>query len=254
MIKLKRLWYRLLRKTPEDMEMVGYWKTKSSVAAKLMKKDGMTVMQMDGEKYPLNCFPRQHLLFGTLSKLKHEVKNQIFNDSWKLLDEGKPIAERVKKEVLPKLYEILRENKFDLVSPRSMAVPVREIHRAWTKVAPEHGALRDMICFVLQEDDAYRFRAQWIVSYFGWFRWFSPVKALETALTWLEHGEVIGDMKERIRLFRRVILALLQDKGFNEKFTKLFKEIDWSKLKLTKADKYHFRAKYFKVDFDRFDY
>ena len=34
----------------------------------------------------------------------------------------------------------------------------------------------------------------------------------------------------------------------------LCREMDWNKLRLTPADKYHFRGKWFKVDFDRFAY
>ena len=61
-------------------------------------------------------------------------------------------------------------------------------------------------------------------------------------------------MKERVRLFRRIVLLILQDEKIRECFEALCKEMNWNKLKLSKADKYFFRGKYFKVDFDKFDY
>ncbi len=166
------------------------------------------------------------------------------------------MVEYVGGTALVNVLEILEQQKYDLVPPQRMCPPVREIHRAWTKVSPETWRLRDLILYVLQEDDSYRFRLQWIVSYMPTFlfRFIDPIKAFGHALTWLENAEIIGDMKERQRLFKRIIMVLLKDERFAKGFRALFREIDWSKVKLTKADKYFFRGKYFKVDLDKFDY
>lgn len=255
-VYLQRKFFKLLGKKPTDFPMVKYWKTKDAVEAKVTSINGVTVMIMDGEDYPFPTFPRGYLLFGKLSKLKHEVKNQIFNDSWAKLEKGideKIISREISREILPKIYEILKEHRFDMIPPQKMTPSVQEIYRAFTKVAPEHPELRDLITYILQEDDAYRFRLQWIVTYFGWFRFF-PVKAFERGLTMLEHGEVIDDMKERQRLFKRIMIAFLKDGNARKKFNAFFKEVDWSKVKLSKADKYFFRGKYFKVDLDKLEY
>lgn len=239
------------------MPMVKYWKTKEAVEAKVTEIEGVTVMMMDGEDYPFPGFPRGYLLFGKLSKLKHEIKNQIFNDSWAKLEQGmseKQVAVDIKKTILPKIYELLTEHRYDMLPPQKMTCSVREIYRALTKVAPEQTKFRDLICYILQEDDAYRFRLQWIVTYFGWLKFFFPVKAFERGLVMLEHGEIIGDMKERQRLFKRILLAFLKDENVRKKFVTFFKEVNWSKVRLGKADKYYFRGKYFKVDLDKFDY
>ena len=88
----KKLYYRFIGKTPDKMEMVQYWKTKESVAAKIIKtKDGIQ-MKMEGEKHPFPTFPRGHILlagngeYSKLSVLKHQIKNKIFNDSWYSFD------------------------------------------------------------------------------------------------------------------------------------------------------------------------
>ena len=237
--------------------MVKYWKTSEAIQAKVTKEDGVIVMHMDGEKYTFPGFPRGYLLYGKLSKLKHEIKNQIFNDSWKLLEENKDITDKV-REVLPNIFKLLDESKYDMLPPRRMVKSVREIHRAWTKVSPETSKLRDLITFILQEDDSYRFRFQWTVMYlrpwiFKIFR-LDPIPWFKRSLVMMEHAEMIGDMKERARLFRRVILALLEDEIIHKKFIALFREIKWRRVKMSKADKYFFRGKYFKVDLDKFDY
>jgi len=120
-------------------------------------------------------------------------------------------------------------------------------------VSPNTHQLRDLICFILQEDDSYRFRVQWVARWFPFFM-FNPLKAFSKSLVWLEIAETIGDMKERVRLLRTILLIILKDRKVRDRFNSLFKEIKWSKVKMSKADKYFFRAKHFKVDLDKFDY
>lgn len=261
---IKQWFFKIIGKTPDSMPMVEYWKSKAQVEAKVMRgKDGATIMQMSGEKHPFPGFPRGHILFGSLSKLKHEIKNRIFNDSWKMLEEGKSheeVVERIRTEVFPYLRELFEPNRVDIVPPSSMCVSVKEIHRAWEKVAPGPNSIlfRDMICHILQEDDGYRFRFQWLVTYFNpssfLGRFFDPLKGFEKALTMLEHGEIIGDMKERIRLLRRILITMLRDPHIRGCFKAFCKEVDWNKVKLSEADKYFFRGKWFKVDLDKFEY
>ena len=178
MLKLKRWFFKILKKTPATMEMVRYWKTSEGVAAKITKKDGVIIMQMEGEKYDFPGYPRGHILYGPLSKIKHEVKNQIFNESWALLDEGKDISTHV-RDKLNNIYELMEMVQLDLLPPKRMVLPARELHRAWTKASPTTTKLRDVMCLILQEDDAYRFRLQWIV---GWmptwlFRFIDPLRS-----------------------------------------------------------------------------
>lgn len=253
-----RWYFKLLGKGPNDMEMVSYWKTKSRIGAKITKaSDGSVHMIMEGEKYPFPTFPRSHILYGHISKVKHEIKNQIFNDSWRLLEEGKnkeEIIEKIKEKLFGNIYSLFKETKNDMLPVSAMTPSVREIHRAWTKVSPKTWKLRDYLCFILQEDDSYRFRVQWLAEWFGWLMKLNPVKSFKFALGMLEHGEVISDMKERARLLKRVLLLVLEDSSIHRQFIDLFREINWKKVKLTKADKYHFRGKYFKVDLKYLEY
>ena len=235
--------------------MVKYWKTANSAAAKVITlKDGSTAMAIEGEDEIFPGYPRGHSLFGSLSPLKHQIKNQIFNDSWWALEDGKNegwIIDNIKDVIRNKLTTFWDDVKYDAIPPENMVEPVRELWRVFTKLEPESDIIKpikEMMCFIMQEDDAYRFRMQWL---FGIFK---HRRLLELALTEIENAEVISDMKEKERLFKRILLLILKDKRINYLFNKFCKEINWKKMRLTRADKYHFRGKYFKCDWDKFEY
>lgn len=245
------------------MSSVQYWKFADSIPAKILRdKDGSLTMRFEGEKEPFPTFPRGHLLFGNLSKLKHEIKVQIFNESWAQLEEGKErkeVIKEAKRKFFSEIADIGKSLKYDMLPEKSMCPAVREIYRAWTKVGGDK-TVRDILTFILQEDDGYRNRFQWMISYFNPNSWWvklarkSAMEMFDDAFGKLEHGEVINDMKERVRLVRRIIMLLLEDKDNWEFFERFYKEVDWNKVKLSEADKYHFRGKYFKVDWPYLTY
>ena len=253
-------------------EMVSWWKKKDKVRAKLVRTEqGDYRMLLEGEKYLQPNYPRGHILFGRMSKLKHVIKNEIFNRSWDSLERDYPkesIVSKIKGEILPAIFKIMEESRYDMLPFKSLSQSMKELWRAWTVVEgqlPEPRRtraqlLKELVVFILQEDDAYRFRFQWMCGFFNpnsWWRFLTSWKwyqGLDYALGLMEHAEIIGDMKERQRLFRRVILMVLEDPETRESFEMLIKELDWNKLKLSKADKYFFRGKYFKVDYPFYSY
>lgn len=226
-------------------------------------KDGAYIMYIKGEKYAFPGFPRGHLLYGTLSPLKHYIKTQLFNESWRMLEEGKSsedVALYVKQTVIPRMVELADEFRIHLLPRERMVSVVRAIWDGFEKI--ENGdkrikALKECLCYVLQEDDSYRFRVQFLISFFNPSSWWrrllkrSPIDDFKTALTWLEYAEVLDDMKGRIKLLRRILIALLQDTTIRRLFLELCSSVNWNKIKLTEADRYYFRAKYFKADFDK---
>lgn len=235
-----------------NKEMVSYWKRADSVEAKVYKtKGGHYEMQMKGEKYPFMGYPRGTLLFGKLSPLKHQIKNKIFNAAWAMLEKNKPESEikSYLESAWQEIFTLAEETKYDMVPFEQLMPPVKELHRAMTTVGVD-SRLRDVICFIFQEDDAYRMRCQWICKFFPWFGKPS-VEDFTYGLSMLEHGEAVGDMKERERLFKRIFLFMTKD---SDKFKDFLNETDWKKVALTKADKYFFRAKYFKVDYPEYRY
>lgn len=168
-------------------EQVSYWKRSGVAKAKVFEnKDGSQAMEIEGEKYPFPGVPRGHVLTGSLAKLKQTVKNRIFN------------------EVFAELGQMAEDMKNDMLPPEKMVPPIRELWR------------------VMQE---------------------------------LEDAEVVPDMKARIRLIKIIMTFFFQeDDAYRFRFQWILPRLNMKKIKLSRADKYYFRAKYFKVDHDLFDY
>lgn len=244
--------FNLFKKDYSKAPMVSYWKTKEAVEAKIVKApEGHYVMWMEGEKYPFPGRPRGEILFGKLSPLKHQIKNKIFNTAWAMLEEQKPEAEirAYLVSAWKEIYELAEGIHYDIVPFEALVPSVKEIHRAMDVVGTP-AILRDTICFILQEDDAYRNRLQWMVKFFP--RWGKPkFSDFDKGMEMLEHAEVVDDMKERERLFRRIMTFMVKD---SEMFSKFLKEVNWKKVALTEADKYFLRAKYFKCDWPEHQY
>lgn len=231
--------------------MVRYWKDKDAVEAKLIKTpEGHTIMYMEGEKYPFPGHPRGTFLYGNLSKVKHWIKNKVFNETWRLLGEQKDpedIKTYLKNDAWPYVFSLTEDFKYELLPFEALNPPIKELYRAMEAVDVD-SKLRDTIVAIFQEDDAYRWRFQWIVKFFPLVG--KPTrKHFFKALDMMEHAEEVGDMKERIRLVKRGLEFML-----DEKFDSFLKEMDWKKFKLTKADKYFFRAKWFRVDYPEYQY
>lgn len=241
-----------------NREMVKYWKTAESVEAKVYRSvGGHMEMQMLGEKYPFPGYPRGSLLYGKLSPLKHWIKNKVFNDTWRLLDEGREeeVRDHIKNDAQPYIFGLAEQCKYDMVPNEGMVPPVKEIHRALSVASndPTTRKWRDIITFILQEDDAYRMRFQWMTKFYP--RHKKPTcEDFLHGFKMLEHGEVVDDMKERARLLRRGFGAIVKDPETRGVVDGFLRVLDLTKLQLTRADKYFFRAKYFKVDWPAYQY
>ena len=229
-------------------EMVSWWKYKESVQAKVTTaKDGSYIMWMEGEKYPFPGYPRGHLIvnepgkFSPYSKLKHTIKTEIFNKNWWRLERGEAIQLEVSE-----IEKLVHELRYDMMPHEKCAPAVREIAENLT-----HPLWRTILRAIFQEDDAYRWRFQWMARYLDKK---DPIGSFDKAMEMLEHAEVIDDMKERIRLIRRVLLALWKDPTYAKYWIDFVQNVDLKKIQLTKADKYFFRAKYFKVDYPENQY
>lgn len=251
--------------------MVKYWKHSEAARAKVTEApDGHYQMFIEGEKYPFPGFPRGALLVGGVGKTieggtpgrslfaqtKHIIKNYIFNASWGKLEASEGIIEYIKGAGMTKIIELAEANKYSMLPTERCVPAVRELYRAFTVVADGDKrilALRDVLTFILQEDDSYRFRVQWLAKFIPWFRKMN-LTVFTKALGLLEHAEVVGDMREKIVLLRRVLLEVLKDKTIRGLFDEFCNEVDWKKVKLSKADLYYFSAKYFRPYYPEYPY
>ena len=258
--------------------MVKYWQTGDSARAKLVTmKDGAYAMIIEGEKHPLYGFPRGPVLFGPLARLKFLAKNLVFNEVWRRLEIGqseKEIFTYLFEDVRPILKGEIQGMKYDMFPPERLCPAVRELWRGMTAVEgriknpqerEDFKILKEGLTFFLQEDDAYRFRLQWIaryinpkhplrkIFYFLKRKPYSFKEEIKTIFGFLGNAEITPDMKGRSKLIEKVLIFFL-DSGFGDRIEEIVKELNWNKVKLSKADTYYFRGKYFKVDFDHFDY
>ena len=133
-----------------DMEVVKYGsKTgKQKAYPAIDPQTGERILVIKDEKYPLRGFPRGHVLHGPLAPLKGYFKNLI-------------------------IEQIVKCVPFKIPSEH-LTLPVRELERVFNLMItaedePEMkkliGQLRDGICMILEEDDAYRFRIQWFLEH-----------------------------------------------------------------------------------------
>lgn len=132
--------------------MVKYWKRGEAAKAKVVtREDGSYGLQIENEERIYPGFPRGHVLVGPLAAIKHKVKNMVFN------------------QVFAELEKMTAEHKADMKPPEKMAPAVRHMWETFEKleeceVVPDMKAritlIKKVICFFLEEDDAYRFRAQ----------------------------------------------------------------------------------------------
>ena len=140
-------------------EAVGYWKRGDSARAKVIHdKDGVLKMEIEGEKFLYNGFPRGHVLTGPLAILKNRVKNMVFNQAF------------------AEIEKMAEEQKMNMLPPEKMVVAVRHIWETFEKledmeVVPDMKGriklIKTVLCYLLQEDDAYRARMQaflWLID------------------------------------------------------------------------------------------
>jgi hypothetical protein len=132
--------------------MVQFWKKSESTPARLIEsKDGSYAIQLNGEKYLYPGAPRGHVLTGNYSLLKKGIKNLIFNQAYGVIE------------------KMANNSRIDMLPVEKMVPAVRHIWETFEmledcEIVPDMKArislIKKVICQVLQEDDAYRFRAQ----------------------------------------------------------------------------------------------
>ena len=168
-------------------EAVSYYRKSEAARARLIRAShGGLQMEIKGEKHKFEGFPRGHVLVGPLAKLKNKVKNMVFN------------------EVFKQIEEMAKESEHDMLPAERMCPAVKEINRV---------------------------------------------------MDILENMEVVDDMKGRMRLIKKVLTFFLQeDDAYRFRAQYFLSHIDQKKVALSKADKYFARGKYWKTDYDHYDY
>ena len=104
-------------------------------------------LHISGERYPLRGFPRHHVLHGPLAPLKRYVKNFIIEQMVKCLPYKIPDA-----QLVPPVRELARI--FDLAIQAEDEPEMKRLMEQF----------KDAITMALNEDDAWRYRWQWMME------------------------------------------------------------------------------------------
>lgn len=144
------IWYRI-----SPPKMVHYWKNNDTARARIKhQKDGSYGLEIEGEDQVMPGFPRGHILFGPLSKVKHRIKTS-FNEAY------------------VEIEKFHKENKHDFLPYEKLLPPVKVLWKAFedlenaevTEDMKERIKIwKTVICWWMQEDDAYRFRLQYLLE------------------------------------------------------------------------------------------
>lgn len=140
-------WYKVF-----PPPMATHWKMRDASKAKVVTRpDGSFGMKIEGEEKVYPGFPRGHVLTGPLAVIKKRIKDAVFN------------------QVFAEIEKMASDAKYDMKPPDKMAAPVRHVWETFEKmkeceVVPDMKArmalIQKVLCFFLEEDDAYRMRAQ----------------------------------------------------------------------------------------------
>jgi len=81
------------------------------------------------------------------------------------------------------------------------------------------------------------------------------VKEIYRVMTLIENAEITPDMKSEMHNMKKILCFFLQeDDSYRFRVQWILERLNMKKIKLSKADKYYFRAKWFKVEHDIYDY
>lgn len=117
------------------------------LARTVIAKDGSSELEIKGEKYRLRGVPRAHVLHGPMQPLKRYIKTFIVESLMKVLPHKIP-----DEQLCEPVREIARV--FDLVIEAEDEFEMKR----------QIGQMKDAVCMLMQEDDAWRFRVQWAVE------------------------------------------------------------------------------------------
>lgn len=214
--------------------------------------DGGVLTYMEGYDEPYRGFPfyefvdkidtLKKISRGALSSLFHSFKRRpkiqlaflflvpwVFND---LLIGGIQSAHRVIVRLL------IKSNRY--------SEPVRELHRVMS--VRFHGesersleirlAIRDLTCMLLENDNAYRFRFQDIISELDKVALRKkPAGELDRLLTLMQTREVTQEIKDTWTLLKTFLPAFLMvNRGVRKQIVEVLSSLDLSRVRLSKED------------------
>jgi hypothetical protein len=140
------------------------------------------------------------------------------------------------------LYRVIERTR---IKPRYYCQAVRELYRAFSVPQGENSQmlelrlmLRDLMCMILEFDNAYRFRMQDLLEELDKKSVKNPIKELNRILTIVQGREQSQEIKDTwtlVKLFNSLYLRF--DRRLKKMAVNILRELDIEKVKLTVEDK-----------------
>jgi len=221
-------------------------------------EEGGILTYMEGQKYPYRGFPYFEFV-ETMDKIKKIVKgmasgfyHNIYKGNKVKLLTFLPIAWAIKRLFYAGVYTFYRLIERFKIKPIRYCQAMREVHRAFSierknespKTKELRLMLRDLICMVLEFDNAYRFRFQDLMEEFNKenFRK-SQIKELNRLIDIAISREKTQELKDMWTLMKMGLLYLKIDKELEKMLVDIFSQIDLERVKLTIEDKSYCRPR-----------
>jgi len=178
---------------------------------------------------------------ASLSGLYHSFKTK----KW-LLFTLIPAVWMFKNLLYAGVYALYRVIERTRIKPRYYSQAIRELYRAFSYPQGESSKmlelrlmLRDLVCMILEFDNAYRFRVQDLLEELNKTSLKkNPIKELNRIFTIVQEREKTQEIKDTwtlVKLFNSLYLRF--DYQFKKMVVNILKELDIDKIKLTVEDK-----------------
>lgn len=229
---------------------------KSSLEKVEFPDEGGMLTYMSGHDYPYRGFPYFEIVEkidlikkisrAAVSGLYHSLKRKKY---W--LFTLIPSIWVVKNFAETGIYTFYRLVERFKLKPQRYSRSIRELHRAFSIPRGEDThtqelrlMLRDLVCMILEFDNAYRFRVQdWIEDLDQVAVKKNPIKEISRVLTIAQSRELTAEIKDTWTLAKLGVSVYLRfDRKLKNVLADILASIDKEQFKLTPEDK-HFTAR-----------
>lgn len=208
---------------------------------------GGVLTYMGGYAYPYKGFPFFEFVdkIDTMKKMQRGILSSLFHalraKKWKLLLIPFLLTDIAMALVYP-FYRMVERFKLKTVR---YCDAMRELHRAFSlEESQTTGMIRDIVCMLLEMDNAYRFRFQDIIIELDKGRLKNrPGKEIARLLEIMKSRERTQEVKDTWRLVQYFIpIYLFVNRSFRKTLVRVLGELDLEQMALSPEDK-HFCEK-----------
>ena len=205
----------------------------------VLPKEGGILTYYEGGEHPRKGFPHNDTL-ERVDEIKKFFKGLAFGF---IGFRGRIILlvflllfrKRLTKSIRTLLSEVQGIFMFHLLKPERYCICVREVYQA----IPDDTRVRDILCMVLEFDDAYRYRFQDIVGELNKNSFArNPIKELDRLLFLAYTRESDVRLQRTWKNMRQLLFCSFFFRDIRNQIIEFFRRIDPEKVKMDEADRY----------------